>query len=278
MEKITAKIFGKFIRFSAIAYESLENPCVEDDGTGIIRMFDNGVDGATIKKDSRETEELLKKHWPYCIGLQSREHSISDISVLDSLSSGNLKGTPWFWDTSEGLEIDHLCDGFWIPNETLLADINSYATDVERIHRAIQLAQSACEAFTAWYNGWTYSSRVVVYRARNLPADPDEVYDRLSDYRHDEPVWEQNAGMQYGTASAEAALVELEQECDQAIKGLDGDSKIVEALSGVIRQLEAVRSELMSGKNAEWEEGVDQVMRKLGHLVDENFEMDNDGG
>ena len=79
-------------------------------------------------------------------------------------------------------------------------------------------AQQFLDVYNAWCNGETYGYTVEVYKLRYSPVQ-GKYYDRLSDYRHDEPLYADTLGTYYGWDDLKSGIAESLKTAARVLAG-----------------------------------------------------------
>lgn len=126
------------------------NPLEDCDGMG--HIYEARRNGPTLRQyeEARALGDYSDcKPNPYAVLLDVYEHG----GIAYSLSGAGLQCR---FDTARGGAV-------WVPDACLIEDIESNASDAERLDRARLCAKQAAEMYTSWRNGDCYGVVVVTY-------------------------------------------------------------------------------------------------------------------
>ena len=77
--------------------------------------------------------------------------------------------------------------GLWVPCDSkCLLEAVSKTKGKKRRKKAVELARSACDVYTAWCNGEVYAYNIQAYKLRR--HEDGEIFDYIDDYRLDEEL------------------------------------------------------------------------------------------
>ena len=153
------------------------NPLEDFDGVGRIIQLRR----STPQQDIELAENALAND-PDAVELSYYEHGSSLWYVRER--GGKFVLPDRHWDG-----VDRA--GVWLPDKSVLDSAETLGLvkgSKERRKWMLDQAENACRLFTAYLNGDVFGYSVAVYRVRH--DDRGEPYDRLSDYRRDEPIYE----------------------------------------------------------------------------------------
>jgi hypothetical protein len=208
----------------------------DDDGMGKVHSFSNRH---VNHMDYEEGLEILKSN-PDAVALSYFEHGLCQWSV--AADRRGKSGMYWEFD---GVDLA----GVWVPDKytTEAYDPNTMG---DRRDWFVEQAKSTCEVYTEWVNGNCYHYSVEVFSVRR--SDSGEVFDQLSDYRHDTALFDDSCG------------------------GFIGDEHIKEELAGILAEYAPEgRGKLASedeGTEGQDRESYSDTQDRDSYTVDEELE------
>jgi hypothetical protein len=183
-------IQNKVIAFVSFHYDqSAINPCEEWDGFGEIRSLSHRHINSITQE---EIESMLESKEKHIVPLSYFEHGNCRWGVM-----GTMHSMPDFnWD---GVAFA----GIWIPDKECDATVDHYekqakekGIEFNRDDKYKEMAEQACETYTAYCNGEVYGFIVELYRLQ-LDDDGEPIEDYY-DYEHMDQLYEDSCWGFYG--------------------------------------------------------------------------------
>jgi hypothetical protein len=170
----------------------VSNPLEEWDAMGTIYSFSrrhhNFLDLELASLGPEALDEHFEDGW---VPLGYFEHGLCDWHITGEIPPGTAGDYRW-----DGVRFA----GVWVPDEELMAYIDPLEGQ-ERTDKMREHARQACIIYTQWCNGEVYGYAFEVHRYRHP-------YDRPSDYRFDEPLYEDSCYGFFGWDDFEEAVQE----------------------------------------------------------------------
>lgn len=168
-------IQNKLIVFVSIHYDQdVPNPCEDQDGFGMIRSLST----KHINNISRdEIDELLIENHEHIIPLSYFEHGNCKWGTM-----GSMELMPDFnWD---GVSFA----GLWIGDKECINTVDYWEKEAKekdepfnRKEKFVEMAEQACETYSAWSNGECYGYQIELYRLQ-FNEDDLEPIEEHGDY------------------------------------------------------------------------------------------------